>query len=55
MLLPPAFALLLAAAFRREAVSQPNFTQQLAPDVYWRAADRAKKIIANAGWVVFRD
>ncbi|MBI1789387.1 MAG: MBL fold metallo-hydrolase [Acidobacteria bacterium] len=49
------FLALLAGAFLREASSQSNFTQPLAPDVYWRAADRDKRIIANAGWVVFRD
>jgi cyclase len=49
------FAVLLACAFLRHAVSQSNFTQQLAPGVYYRAADRENKIIANAGWVVFRD
>jgi len=49
------FALLLAGAFLRHADSQSNFTQQLAPDVYYRAADRPKNIIANTGWIVFRD
>ncbi len=49
------FALLLAGAFLRDAASQSNFTQQLAPGVYYRAADRDNKIIANAGWIVFRD
>lgn len=49
------FALLVAGAFLRDAASQSNFTQQLAPGVYYRAADREKKIIANAGWIVFRD
>lgn len=50
-----AFTLLLAASFLREASSQSTFAQQLAPDVFIRAADRDKRIIANAGWVVFRD
>jgi cyclase len=49
------FAILVAAAFLRDAASQSNFTQQLAPGVYYRAADRDNKIIANAGWIVFRD
>lgn len=49
------FAALLACAFLRDAASQSNFTHQLAPGVYYRAADREKKIIANAGWIVFRD
>src|SRR5260221_5548 len=49
------FALLLTGAFLRHASSQSNFTQQLAPGVFYRAADRPKNIIANTGWVVFRD
>src|SRR6266478_6448683 len=53
--LAAAFVILLACAFLRHAASQSNFTQQLAPGVYYRAADRENKIIANAGWVVFRD
>src|SRR5215471_13160244 len=53
--LAAAFAALLVCAFLRDAASQSNFTQQLAPGVYYRAADRDNKIIANAGWVVFRD
>ena len=53
--LAAAFAVLLVCAFLRDAASQSNFTQQLAPGVYYRAADRERKIIANAGWIVFRD
>jgi cyclase len=49
------FALLLAGALLRDAASQSNFTEQLAPGVYYRAADRDHKIIANAGWIIFRD
>jgi len=49
------FALLAVAAFYREAACQPNLVQQLAPGVYYRAAERDKRIIANTGWVVFRD
>jgi cyclase len=49
------FIALMACAFLRDAASQPNFTQQIAPGVYYRAADRAKNIIANTGWVIFRD
>src|SRR5260221_540872 len=49
------FALLLAGAFLRHGNSQSNFTQQLAPGVYYRAADRPKNIIANTGWIVCRD
>jgi len=53
--LAAAFAILLACAFLRDGASQSNFTQQLAPGVFYRAADRENKIIANAGWIVFRD
>ena len=53
--LAAAFVMLVACAFLRDADSQSNFTQQLAPGVYYRAADRENKIIANAGWIVFRD
>src|SRR5579871_4496598 len=49
------FFLLLAGAFLREATSQPNLVRQLAPDVYFREAEPEKRIIANTGWVVFRD
>src|SRR5258708_21578429 len=53
--LATAFLALMACAFLRDAASQSNFTQQIAPGVYYRAADRPKNIIANTGWVVFRD
>ena len=49
------FLVLLAVAFHRQAASEPGETQRLAPDVYWRAAEPDKRIIANAGWVIFRD
>ncbi|MEO7651574.1 MAG: MBL fold metallo-hydrolase, partial [Bryobacteraceae bacterium] len=49
------FAILAAGAFLREAASQPNLVTQLAPGVYHRAMEREKRIIANAGWIVFRD
>jgi cyclase len=55
ILLVLAFGLLLAAAFRREASSQSNLTHQIAPGVYFRDAEFEKRIIANTGWVVFRD
>ncbi len=46
------FAALLALAFQ----SRPsNQTRELAPGVFMRAAEPDKRIIANAGWVVFRD
>ncbi len=53
--LAAAFAALVVCAFLRDAASQSNFVQQLAPGVYYRAADREHNIIANAGWIVFRD
>jgi cyclase len=49
------FLLLAAAAFRKEAASQPNLVNQLATGVYYRTAEPDKRIIANTGWVVFRD
>ncbi len=49
------FAALLLFAFYREGESQTGELKQLAPDVYWRAAGPDKKIIANAGFVIFRD
>jgi len=49
------FGLLLAVAFLRTASSQSSLTQEVAPGVYWRAAEPDKRIIANSGWVVFRD
>jgi len=55
VLLVLALGLLLAAAFRREAFSQSNLTYQIAPGVYFRDAEFEKRIIANTGWVVFRD
>lgn len=50
-----AFAILLTAAFLRDASSQSNLTHQIAPGVYFRDAEPDKNIIANTGWVVFRD
>ena len=55
LILASAFLVLMACAFLRDAASQSNFTHQIAPGVYYRAADRPKNIIANTGWVVFRD
>jgi glyoxylase-like metal-dependent hydrolase (beta-lactamase superfamily II) len=49
------FALLLIAALRRGAASQPDLVHQIAPGVYFRDAEMDKHIIANTGWVVFRD
>ena len=49
------FLALLGAAFRREAGSRPNLVKEIAPGVFWREADQAHRIIANSGWIVFRD
>jgi glyoxylase-like metal-dependent hydrolase (beta-lactamase superfamily II) len=45
------FALLLLAV----ASSQSSLTHQIAPGVWYRDAEPAKNIIANTGWVEFRD
>ncbi len=34
---------------------ESNLVQQIAPGIYWRMAEPEKRIIANSGWVVFRD
>jgi hypothetical protein len=48
--------LLVFAALLALALQTPSGqTHQLALDVYYRAAEPDKRIIANAGWVVFRD
>ena len=49
------FSLLLFAAFRFEGRGQSSLVRQLAPGVYYRQAEPEKRIIANSGWVVFRD
>jgi glyoxylase-like metal-dependent hydrolase (beta-lactamase superfamily II) len=49
------FALFAAIAFRQEGASQSSRVKQLAPGVYYREADRERRIIANTGWVLFRD
>ena len=49
------FAALLTWAFQNQSGSPSAQTRKLAPDVYMRAAEPDKRIIANAGWVVFRD
>jgi cyclase len=49
------FSLLLLVAFYRDASSQPNLVREIAPGVFVRLAEPDKRIIANAGWVVFRD
>src|ERR1041384_7365581 len=47
--------LVLATPFLSIGSGQPGKVHQLAPGVYYREADPAKRIIANTGWVVFRD
>jgi cyclase len=49
------FCLLLAAAFSRSGIGQPNLVTELAPGVYTRTAEPEKRIIANTSWIVFRD
>ena len=49
------FSCLLLVAFYREAASQSNQVRELAPGVFVRLAEPDKHIIANSGWVVFRD
>jgi len=50
-----AFVIVLLFSFPRKGASQSGQTHKLAPDVHWRAAEPDKRIIANAGWIVFRD
>lgn len=49
------FAALLAAAAYQTAGTPSAQTRELAPGVFLRQAEPEKRIIANAGWVVFRD
>ena len=49
------FSLLLLIAFYRDAASQPALVREIAPGVFVRLAEPDKRIIANAGWIVFRD
>jgi glyoxylase-like metal-dependent hydrolase (beta-lactamase superfamily II) len=49
------FTCLLIAAFYRDASSQSNLVRELAPGVFVRLAEPEKHIIANSGWIVFRD
>lgn len=50
-----AFAGLLAMALQSQPGTPSGQTRRLAPGVWWRAAEPEKRIIANAGWVEFRD
>lgn len=49
------FCGLLLVAFYRNAASEVNLVREIAPGVFVRLAEPEKKIIANAGWVIFRD
>ena len=49
------FLTLLGVAFLSTSSGQSSKVHQLAPGVYYREADDAKHIIANCGFVVFRD
>ncbi len=49
------FLALLGVAFLHTANSQSSLTQQIAPGVWWRAAEPDRHIIANSGWIAFRD
>jgi cyclase len=55
LILLASFSLLLIGGFGREALSQANLIREVAPGVYFREAEREKRIIANTGWVVMRD
>jgi cyclase len=55
VMLAATFVTLLAIAFINIGSSQSSRVHQLAPGVYYREADPSKHIIANTGWVVFRD
>ena len=48
------FCGLLLVAFYH-AASEVNLVREIAPGVFVRLAEPEKKIIANAGWVIFRD
>ncbi len=49
------FACLLLIAFYRTGISQSSLVHELAPGVFVRLAEPDKQIIANSGWIVFRD
>lgn len=50
-----AFAVLLVVTFRSEPGRSHKHVRQVAPGVYYRDAAPEKQMIANTGWVVFRD
>lgn len=49
------FVSLLLIAFYKDARSQTSNVREIAPGVFVRLAEPEKRIIANTGWVVFRD
>ena len=49
------FSCLLLIAFYHDSFGQPSLVHEIAPGVFVRLAEPEKRIIANAGWVVFRD
>ena len=49
------FVLLLLIGFYKDARSQTSNVREIAPGVFVRLAEPEKRIIANTGWVVFRD
>jgi glyoxylase-like metal-dependent hydrolase (beta-lactamase superfamily II) len=54
-ILAATFLSLAGIAFLATGAGRPGEVHQLAPGVYYREADTSKHIIANTGWVVFRD
>ncbi len=49
------FALLLLVAFFTASFGQSPLVHEIAPGVFVRLAEPDKNIIANTGWIVFRD
>jgi cyclase len=49
------FALIATAALAAVAAAQTGMVRKVAPGVYYRESDPAKRIIANTGWIVLRD
>jgi cyclase len=49
------FSALLLFGFYRTGRGQPSLVRELAPGVFVRLAEPDKRIIANSGWVIFRD
>jgi glyoxylase-like metal-dependent hydrolase (beta-lactamase superfamily II) len=49
------FVSLLLIAFYKDARSQTSNVREISPGVFVRLAEPEKRIIANTGWVIFRD